>query len=166
MISELSEASNCQNVNKVYHFGLLWYTEAHNGGGMRMPTKTQVKRRQKRVKKVHYNKLICNLIPKRLDRKKLKYEVRPAKDDDEFDLVLRKKIIEEAREAKKAKTKGRLTEELADLVRAINTLARHHRISAEELIKAYNKNTRHKGSLDKRTILMWVQNDGYKRRNK
>jgi predicted house-cleaning noncanonical NTP pyrophosphatase (MazG superfamily) len=131
-----------------------------------MPKNTRTKPRRKRIKKVVYNKLVCNLIPKRLDRLKLQYTTTQAKDDATFDKMLRRKNIEEAREVRNASTKEKLTAEIADQLHTLNTLARLHGIGPESLLKAHHKNIRHKGSLSNRTILEWVQDDGYNKRNR
>lgn len=83
-------------------------------------------------------------------------DIRVAKQD-EFEEFVRLKILEEAHEVFSAKTKAEVTEELADLMEVIKTLAMHHGV-VNELFDKIDEKTKERGSFSRKLILKIKEN--------
>ncbi len=114
----------------------------------------------------HYNKLIRDNIPAKMDKKGIGYEARKL-SAKEYEQELLKKVSEEASGVAQAKTKSEIIAELADLLDVIDEVKRLKNIKPSELKNAQKENTKRKGGFKKRLFLLWSSNaDGYKTNKK
>ena len=74
-------------------------------------------------------------------------------DDQEFNLKIKEKLLEEAHEVCDAKNRSELLEELADLYQVIDSIAQLHGISKEEILAAQVKKLEHRGGFMKRIFV-------------
>lgn len=107
------------------------------------------------MEKVHYNKLVRDGIPGKIERNGGTFEVREMTDDAEFDRELRKKIVEEATELAKAATRDELQSEYADLMVVLDELLATHELSEADLSVSLEENVERKGKFKKRLFLVW-----------
>lgn len=77
---------------------------------------------------------------------------RIASDDAEFEMALKKKIVEEAQEAVEAETKDKVIGELATILECINTYLKIHGVPFEELEKRRKDKNDRMGTFEKKTI--------------
>ncbi|MGB4076181.1 MAG: nucleoside triphosphate pyrophosphohydrolase [Minisyncoccia bacterium] len=111
--------------------------------------------------KVHYNKLIRDKIPEKMDSVGAAYETRTL-SEEEFEQALLRKVEEEASALPVATSREELIEELADVMDVIDEIKRLKSITNEEMTTAQIKTTGKKGGFKKRLFLLWSANDGYK----
>jgi len=71
----------------------------------------------------------------------------------EFRSELRKKLVEEAEEARTATTRPHLLKELADVHEVLSALCRAYRITPRALAAAATKKRRERGGFEKRLFL-------------
>lgn len=113
------------------------------------------------MEKVHYNKLIRDRIPEKMDKVGAAYEVRTL-SPEEYEQALLKKVEEEASALPSATS----SEELADVVDVIEEIKRLKGITNEQLANAQTKAFEKKGGFEKRLFLLWSANDDYKTNEK
>lgn len=126
-------------------------------------------------KKKVYNKLVRDKIPEIITEKGDVCEVKKA-DKNERIIKLLDKMIEEAAEAREAGCeaylysqeicadsatfnvmKDRLTEEFADLLEVLNSIADWYNIQPKKIEEARIKKLKERGGFENGTILKWVQ---------
>lgn len=103
--------------------------------------------------KKYYRKLIRDKIPQIIERRGGTYKVKVLKER-EFAAAVRKKLLEETREAVKAPT-HQLGEELADVFETIQTLASFYSLSLAEIKKKQTEKRKKRGGFAKRLYLIW-----------
>lgn len=87
-------------------------------------------------------KFVCNKLTRSKVKHKLSelYEGNTAElkslklPKDKFDVAIKKKIVEEAKEIFEAKTKEEMIEEIADLYESLDAFMEHHEIDPEEVL--------------------------------
>jgi predicted house-cleaning noncanonical NTP pyrophosphatase (MazG superfamily) len=101
-----------------------------------------------------FNKLIRDHIPDGIEKNR-NYEV-VVMSDDEFDLALREKLVEEAQEARQAGV-TELIFELADVQEVMQALMELHQITPAQLEYEQRKKHQSRGGFEKRLKLLWVE---------
>ena len=71
-------------------------------------------------------------------------------DDQDYDLALRTKLLEEGNEVKVAKSRAELVEELADIYEVIDAMKAYHSLTEEEIIAAQTKKREERGGFFER----------------
>ena len=107
------------------------------------------------MKKIVYNKLIRDKIPQIIEKSGSKPEVSRL-DNKNFDLALRKKLLEEAIEVRKAKTKEDLLNELSDIMEVVNAIAKDHSILITDIEKSRKRKFNERGGFEKRLFLEYT----------
>lgn len=74
-------------------------------------------------------------------------------DDQEFDGMLREKLLEEAQEVVSASNQKHLIEELADLYEVIDTIIELHHLSKEEILAAQERKHAERGGFAGRSYV-------------
>lgn len=77
--------------------------------------------------------------------------------DEEYELALKKKLIEEAQEVVDAETKIEMKEELADVLEVIQALAKMHGLSLEEIENTRSLKAEKNGGFTKRVYLEYIE---------
>lgn len=73
--------------------------------------------------------------------------------DQEYDLALRNKLVEETNEVKVAQSRAELIEELADIYEVIDALKKLHALPEEEIRAAQTKKHEERGGFQKRIYI-------------
>lgn len=81
-----------------------------------------------------YNKLVRDRIPEIIENSGKKFTTKIL-DDDQYELELKKKLLEEMEEYQNASNDNEALEELADLLELMHALAKVHGASMEEVEK-------------------------------
>ena len=81
-----------------------------------------------------YNKLVRDRIPEIIENSGKKFTTKIL-DDDQYELELKKKLLEEMEEYQNASNDNESLEELADLLELMHALAKVHGASMEEVEK-------------------------------
>lgn len=115
--------------------------------------------------KQEFNKLVRDKEPEIIERNK-KYSLTKALYDEEFLTALNEKLIEEANEVINAKTKGEITEELADLLEVMLAKANIKYITLEDILKAREEKKAKKGGFDDKIFLINTIDQKYIDENK
>ncbi|KND47174.1 MAG: hypothetical protein AB199_01940 [Parcubacteria bacterium C7867-004] len=110
--------------------------------------------------RIHYNKLIRDLIPGKIEAKGSECATREL-SPEEFRKELRRKVGEEASALPSCETKEELIDELADVIAVLDELQKAEGITDEELADAIAENLETKGGFEKRIFLEWSSDDGY-----
>ena len=105
------------------------------------------------MEKVFYNKLVRDKIPEIIESNGDAYETRIL-DDEEFQIELRKKLIEEVNEVLNSSNE-KLSDELADVLEIINTLANSNGLSLEKIKEIRESKKEKRGGFDKKIFLEW-----------
>lgn len=101
-----------------------------------------------------YPKLVRDLIPdiiRQEDGKEVRIVVL---SDEDFELWLKKKAIEEAHELFAAETGSHIIEEIVDLREILDTLEQLKCISADQVRAVQNEKRQIRGGFDKRLLLI------------
>lgn len=101
-----------------------------------------------------YDKLIRDKTPQIYFKKGIIPEVRNARNDKEFCIYLRKKILEEALEVVEKQDINKLKEEISDLVEVTDCLIRTLGISRKEIKEIKKLKDKKRGGFNKRLILI------------
>jgi predicted house-cleaning noncanonical NTP pyrophosphatase (MazG superfamily) len=107
------------------------------------------------MSRIIYNKLIRDKIPEIINQSNRNFEVTTI-PDDEFDISLREKLVEEAQEAIKSNNDNLITE-LADIYEIILALIKIHGIKPEELETVRLHRLKERGGFKKRLKLLWTE---------
>lgn len=106
--------------------------------------------------KVYYRKLIRDNVPAIMDKKRVRYSVREL-GKEEYLKALRRKLIEEATELSRAKTRADLLSELADVLVVIEALLLEEKFTQDRVMTVFNANKKKKGGFDRRLFLEWSE---------
>jgi len=101
----------------------------------------------------HYNKLVRDRVPEIIQAAGQQYAVE-VMSDQEYNLALRKKLVEEAQEAA-ATNPENLIGELADLYEVMDTLMAAHRIDPEAVLAEQERKRIERGGFSCRIRLLW-----------
>lgn len=113
------------------------------------------------MKKVYYNKLIRDKIPKKIQNKGSSCETREL-EQKEFEKELVKKVSEEADGLENSDSREKMISELADIIDVMEEMKRVKEITDHEIEEARKENYKKKGGFEKRLFLTWSSDDGYK----
>lgn len=105
------------------------------------------------MKKVFHRKLIRDKIPQIIEANGESYEVRTM-GKGEFEKELKRKLVEEASELRKAK-KEDLVNEMADVLELLKAIAGFYRIDFKLIEEKQIKKRKERGSFRKRLFLLW-----------
>jgi len=105
------------------------------------------------IKKYYHQKLIRDKIPEIIKAHGGEFELRKI-DDKEFEIELKKKLIEEAKELTEI-PKDRVINELADVLEIIKSLSAHYKISFKNIEKYQTDKRRKRGGFKKKQFLVW-----------
>jgi predicted house-cleaning noncanonical NTP pyrophosphatase (MazG superfamily) len=114
------------------------------------------------VKKVFYNKLVRDLISKKIHSRGELAEIRVIEDNSEFTQELLKKVIEEASALAHVQNRPEFLQEYADLMVVLDALTAQMEISEAEIKVAMTENVTKKGLFKSRHFLHWSQDSDYK----
>jgi predicted house-cleaning noncanonical NTP pyrophosphatase (MazG superfamily) len=103
-----------------------------------------------------YNKLVRDQIPEMIASTGKQYSTRIL-ENQEYISELRKKSREELEEYLTADSNKAAIEELADLLEVINSLAKVHGSSIDEVEKVRKEKFKERGGFDKRILLVEVE---------
>jgi len=103
--------------------------------------------------KVFYNKLVRDKIPEIIESNSDVCKTRIL-DDEEFQIELNKKLVEEANEVLNS-PKEKLSDELADVLEIINTLADSNGLTVKEIEEIRKNKKEKRGGFDKKLFLEW-----------
>ncbi|TVX99397.1 nucleoside triphosphate pyrophosphohydrolase [Paenibacillus cremeus] len=105
-----------------------------------------------------YNKLVRDLIPQIIERNQKAFSIRTL-TDEEWITELKTKFHEEWDEYLSASTSKEQTEELADLLEIIFTLAQAAGTNQEELLRIAVKKRAERGGFSQKVYLIEVTDD-------
>ena len=105
------------------------------------------------MEKIFYKKLIRDKIPEIIENNNNVCETRIL-DDVEFEVELRKKLIEESKEVSTA-PKEELIDELADVLEIIYSLTDVNQLKMEDVEKTRQIKKEKRGGFDKKIFLEW-----------
>ncbi len=117
------------------------------------------------MKKIHYNKLIRDNIPEKIQRAGADFSCRTL-TAREYERELIKKVEEEASGMQAARSKKELVEEIADVIDVIEEIKRVKKIKQSSISSARRKNAKEKGSYKKKIFLNWSEDTGYRTNEK
>lgn len=117
------------------------------------------------MKKVYYRKLIRDKVPDKILNKGSQIETRRL-GQKEFELELRRKLVEESGGVEQATTKKDIITELADVLVVIDELKKTYKITPGEIAKAKKDNLAKKGGFKNKVYLVWSSQDDYKTNEK
>jgi predicted house-cleaning noncanonical NTP pyrophosphatase (MazG superfamily) len=102
-----------------------------------------------------YPKLVRDKIPEIvLEHEGVDVPTRTLDDDSEYEVYLRRKIIEEATELAATKEDGHTLEEMADLEELIEQLLALRKLTRAQLIAAQNEKREKRGGFAKRILML------------
>jgi len=112
------------------------------------------------MEKFYHEKLIRDKIPQVIEENDGEYETRKL-DEEEFEKELRKKLIEEAEEAKDADDEE-LLKELSDVLQVIKSIADNKGMDFEEIERKQEQRKKERGGFSKGIFLTWSNQKGDK----
>jgi len=104
-------------------------------------------------KKYYHNKLIRDKIPEYIESKGGSYKTKTL-NVAEFKTLIRKKMVEEARELVSAK-RNELVNEMADVLQLLISIAKFEKIPFSEIEKARKNKEKERGAFKKKIFLVW-----------
>ena len=113
------------------------------------------------MKKIYYNKLVRDNIPRVIISRGGTYKIKKLKKK-EFEKELLKKVGEEATGLLAAKNINELISELADTIAVIEEIKKFKKIRERQIDKALEANYKRKGGFAKKLFLVWSSDTGYK----
>lgn len=102
-----------------------------------------------------YRKLVRDLVPNIISRHGGTCEIR-LMDDEEYQLALRKKVVEEAQEVASASVAD-LPLEIADLYEVIAALVTLHHLDEGAIRQVQEERARQRGKFEQRIELLWTE---------
>ena len=109
-------------------------------------------------RRVSYNKLVRDLIPARLARLHIAFEVRTA-NKDEYRALTIAKVREELGELEQAQSSTEALAELADLAEAVDALTASYLITPDQLDTARAAKNAARGAFTEGLVLVWAEAD-------
>lgn len=105
-----------------------------------------------------YNKLVRDRIPEIIENSGKKFTTKIL-DDDQYELELKKKLLEEMEEYQNASNDNEALEELADLLELMHALAKVHGASMEEVEKIRQDKASKRGGFEEKIFLIEVEDE-------
>lgn len=105
-----------------------------------------------------HNKLVRDLIPQVIEKTGTEFSTRIL-SEDEYTIELKKKLNEEFKEYKEAKTNEEAVEELADILELLHAAVKTHGSSFEQLEEVRKSKAEKRGGFEKRIFLIEVEDD-------
>lgn len=105
-----------------------------------------------------YNKLVRDRIPEIIENSGKKFTTKIL-DDDQYELELKKKLLEEMEEYQNASNDNEALEELADLLELMHALAKVHGASMEEVEKIRQDKASKRGGFEEKIFLIEVEGE-------
>ena len=102
-----------------------------------------------------HNKLIRDKIPQIISANKSKFKISIL-NNKQFRNALKKKLLEEALELEKAKTKEEILNELSDVLEIVENISKQNHISMRDVEKSRQKKFIERGGFDKRLFLKYT----------
>ena len=106
--------------------------------------------------RTEYNKLIRDRIPEIIASKGDDCFITEILDNSDFEIALRDKLVEEAKELRCADDDS-LVDELADIYELLDTFRNHHGITPEQIAEARMEKLVARGGFQKRLKLHWAE---------
>lgn len=78
---------------------------------------------------------------------------------EEYDVELRSKLVEEAREVQASRNREELVQEIADVYEVIDSLLKHHRLTKEEVLAAQAAKKDDRGGFEKHTYVTTAEHE-------
>ena len=116
---------------------------------------------RKNMKKIYYNKLIRDKIPRKIKKNGGDFKVKKLKNKN-FGLELLKKVGEEAGGLLNSNTKEELISKLADVLDVIEEIKKFKKIKDKQIKNAQKLNFKIKGGFQKRLFLFWSSDTSYR----
>lgn len=110
------------------------------------------------MKKFYHKKLIRDRIPQIIEDNNGKYKVRKL-DEKEYQSELRRKLLEEAEEAKEADT-DELLKELSDVLQVIKSIAEVNDIEFNKVEAKQKERRQSRGAFKNKLFLVWSNQKG------
>jgi predicted house-cleaning noncanonical NTP pyrophosphatase (MazG superfamily) len=107
----------------------------------------------KMTKKYYHKKLIRDRIPEKIKASGDDYKTKVL-NKLEFEKELKKKLVEESKELKKAPRED-LINELADVLELIKSIAMHYKIQFSKVEKFQEEKRKKRGGFKKKLFLIW-----------
>ncbi len=107
------------------------------------------------MKRITYNKLVRDRIPKIIERDHAKTETKIL-NSDEFKKALKKKLLEEVDELRMAKTKNEVANEIADVMEILRALSETEHLSWQTIEKTRTTKRKQRGGFSKKIFLKHV----------
>lgn len=105
------------------------------------------------MKKYFHQKLVRDKIPEIIQAENGKYKARVLNEKD-FEIELKKKLIEEAEELQKANSKE-IVSELADVLELVKSIAVENKIKFSTVEEKQIDKRKKRGGFDKKIFLIW-----------
>jgi len=103
--------------------------------------------------RIFHNKLVRDRIPEIIESNGDVCETRILNENG-FQIELKKKLVEEANEVLNSPSE-KLSDELADVLEIVNTLANSNGLSLEKIEEIRKSKREKKGGFDKKVFLEW-----------
>lgn len=108
-------------------------------------------------KKIFYHKLVRDKVPQIIKAAGNKMKTRVL-NKKEYEVELKKKLIEEVREFSEV-PKEKILNELADVLELVKSIAAYYKISYKKLVNYQLKKGKERGGFLKRLFLVWSTKD-------
>lgn len=102
-----------------------------------------------------YNKLIRDKIPEIIKKDNAIPKIFEL-NDEQFKVVLKEKLIEEAKELLEAKTDEEILNELSDVLQLLESIALNNGLSVTDVEKKKEKKKQERGAFEKKLFLEYV----------
>lgn len=103
-----------------------------------------------------HNKLVRDNIPEKIEKHGEKSVVR-ALTEKEFDVELKRKLLEEAREVQDSYSREEISEELADVFEVIDAICKLHSISKVQIEHIQAEKRKERGGFEGRVYLEYTE---------
>ncbi len=110
------------------------------------------------MERIYHQKLVRDKIPEVIKKAGNQYEVR-VMEEAEFEMELRKKILEEVKELMESSVED-LEEEMADVLELLQSLASHYEVDFKLVEEKQKKKREKRGGFKKRLFLIWSSYEG------
>lgn len=105
------------------------------------------------MKKYYHHKLIRDRIPEWIKETGNDYKSRVL-ENEEFEIELKKKLLEESKELAKT-PKDEILNELADVLELVKSIASHYKIPFLKVVKFQEEKREKRGGFKKKLFLIW-----------
>jgi len=106
------------------------------------------------IEKKDYNKLVRDRIPEIIKNKNEQCDYRIIVDNQEFELELKKKIVEESTELLNAESDN-IPGEIVDILELIDTLIKTKKLNKDDILKLQQQKREERGGYEEKIFLKW-----------